>query len=374
MKVDPKFIQFARLYSPGQVPANDTLPTAGGDDSAAAIPGDTLPERDFNAALARAGLMPLADVFSVTHDSPEANNPLAGKWAQESAALVHMWLYGEGKKYHQGFAQFVARSLREPVTEAMFKECFGLGYTAMLTRLRVYLMDTAYQYQEFEAGKGGGLPEPAPLEIRAATQPEIGRIKGETLVLAGQLEPAYEEMRAAYSRGPVDPALVASLGLLEIRRGEITRARQFLEAAARLQAPDPRANLELARLRYADAKASAGPAARINEAATRTALEPLLAARRQTPTLPEVYELLTEIWLHSAAPPAKADFAAINQGVVLFPRRPLLLYQAAELNRQFGDPREARLMAEAGLAMARTPEARQAFQEIRDALPPVKTK
>lgn len=372
MQVDPKFIRFAEVVKPKAVThaAAFNFAGAGPDDGPQPTPGEVLDEKDFNEALVRAGFLPLEQLFAVTHDSPEVNNPIAGKWAHQCAALVHMWLYGEGKEFNAGFAKFLARAQREPVTEAMFKECFGMNYRQMLTRLRGYLNDTAYQYQEFEAKKGGGLPEPKPLELRDATQPEIARLKGESLVLAGRPDAAYEEMRAGYARGPLDPALVASFGVLEARRGETKRAREFLEAADRLHAANPAAGLALARLRYADAQAKPGAAGgQLAEAQTRAVVAPLDAARRTPPAMPEVYELMTDAWLHSAATPAKPDLAMINQGVVLFPRRPLLLYQAAELNRRHGDPREARLMATAGVQLSRNEESRKAFQAILDALP-----
>jgi hypothetical protein len=371
MRVDPKFIRFGQVVKPKAVThaAAFNFAGAGPDDGPQPTPGEVLDEKDFNEALVRAGFLPLQEVFDVKHDSPEVNNPIAGKWAHECAALVHMWLYGEGKEFNAGFAKFLARAQREPVTEPMFKECFGMGYQQMLLRLRRYLNDTAYEYQEFEAKKGGGLPEPKPLDLRDATPPEIGRLKGEALVLAGRTDAAYEEMRAGYARGPADPALVASFGVLEVRRGETKRAREFLEAANRLQAANPTAGLALARLRYAEAQAKPGAAdGQLSEAQTRSVVAPLDAARRTPPAMPEVYELMTDAWLHSAATPGKADLGMINQGVVLFPRRPLLLYQAAELNRQYGDPREARLMATAGLQLSRTEDSRQAFQAILDTL------
>ena len=42
-----------------------------------------------------------------------------------------MCLYGENGKYRDGFFKFVDRSKKEAATEAVFKECFGIGYKAM---------------------------------------------------------------------------------------------------------------------------------------------------------------------------------------------------------------------------------------------------
>ena len=67
--------------------------------------------------------------------------------------------------------------------------------------------------------------------------------------------------------------------------------------------------------------------------------------------------------------PPTADFR-ISQGLLIFQRRPLLLLHAAELNGKYGNPAEARTMAEFGIKLSRTPEARQAFEEVLAALPP----
>jgi hypothetical protein len=354
MKVDTKFIEFAKVEDPNL-----------------AVPD--VEEHDFNKTLAYRGLIPLPDFFAVTHDSPEANNPLTGTWAKQAQALVHLWLYGEGKRFNKGFAQFVARSTQEPVTEAMFQECFKMSYKEMLTALRIYLGNTAYVHQEFNAGKGGGLPEPAPLVLRDATEAEAGRIKGEAEALAGHPELALDEMLAPFARGGADGPLLASLGLLEKSRGETARARKFLEAAAQKQVIRPRAYLELANLRFAQAQPKATDAL-LTAAQTQTILQPLLIGRQQSPPLPEIYELMAEVWLHSETPPAKEDIVLLNQAVMRFQRRPVLLLRAAELNGKYGDPAAARAMADFGLKLSRTPEARQAFEEIKADLPPGATK
>jgi hypothetical protein len=356
MKVDTKFIEFAKIADPNLMP----------------IPGvPDLEERDFNKTLAYRGLMPLAEFFAIGHDSPEATNPLTGTWAKQAQALVHMWLYGEGKRFNKGFAQFVARSTQEPVTEAMFQDCFKMSYKEMLTALRIYLGNTAYVHQEFNAGKGGGLPEPAPLVLRDATEAEAGRIKGEAQVLAGHLELAHDEMLAPYARGVTDGSLFASLGLVEKSRGETARARKFLEAAVQTNVVRPRAYLELANLRLAQLSPAGSV---LTKTQTQAVLQPLIAARLQPPVMPEIYELMAEIWLRSETPPSAEDLALLNQGVMHFQRRPVLLLHAAEVNGKYGDPAAARAMADFGIKLSRTADARQAFAEVLAALPPLPAK
>lgn len=360
MRVEPKYIEFAKLEDPN---LKD-------------LPGDGQRDYDFNRTLAQGGLMAMEEFFAVTRDSPEATNQFSSRWAKQAQGLVHMWLYGEGRRYNKGFAQFVARSGREPVTEAMFKECFGMGYKDMLTAFRIYARDTAYQHQEFNARKGGGIPEPASLELRDATQAEVARIKGEAETLAGHADAAHDELLAAYIRGTIDAPLLAALGLNEKARGENGRARKFLEAAAKQNVVRPRAYLELANLRLADAQhvPSGIAPTPLSADQTKSVLQPLLIARQQPPPMAEVYELMADVWLHSVVAPAKPDLAAINQGVLIFQRRPLLLLHAAELNGKYGDPAEARTMAEFGIKLSRTPDARQAFEDVLASLPPAPAK
>lgn len=358
MKVNHRRIEFATIEDPNRVSLS------GGQE-----------DRDFNQVLQRRGLMPLEEFFAVEHGDSRTRHAFADTWAKQAQGLVHLWLYGEGRRFNKAFARFVARSAREPVTEAMFRECFGMGYADMLTELRGYIGFTAYQRQEFRARKGESLPEPAPLVLRDATGAEVGRVKGEALGLAGNHGPAHDEMLAPYVRGERDARLLAALGLSEIRRGDAGRARPFLEAAAQASVVHPRAYLELARLRLAEAlPATAGESALLTAAQTTAVLQPLLTARRQLPVLPEVYELMAEIWLRSSVHPARPDLAVLNQGVMLFQRRPLLLLRAAELNGKHGDPAEAHMIADYGLNLSRTPEARRAFEAIKAALPPAPAK
>jgi len=52
-------------------------------------------------------------------------------WDSQAYEFVHLCLYGMGKRYQKPFLQFVSRAGREPVTEAMFQECFGMSYRKM---------------------------------------------------------------------------------------------------------------------------------------------------------------------------------------------------------------------------------------------------
>jgi len=106
----------------------------------------------------------------------------------------------------------------------------------------------------------------------------------------------------------------------------------------------PRAYLELARLRF-----KAQPTAVNGEftpAQVADVLEPLALARRQSPPLPEVYDLIAEVWKKSATPPLPGDLAVVEEGLALFLTEPSSSTEAAVLYADRGDRgRAAKLVA-----------------------------
>ena len=319
-------------------------------------------DNDFNQMLTQRALLPLPEMFArevITSDR---------FWSAQCYAFVHMCLYGRGQRYQAGMVKFVNRLGTEPPTEELFQECFKKSYKDMALELRGYLDFTDHKYIQFTAKKGQALPEPPPAALREATEAEVGRITGETLRLGGHGDAAHLALIAPYIRGAREPQLLAALGLDERIAGHDDRAQKFLEAAAQAEVVRPRAYLELARLRFAAAKAADG--ADLTPAQVAAVLAPLAAARSQPPPMAEVFELTTEVWAHSARPPTRDDLAVINQGVGFFPRRALLLARAAELNLRHGDPETARKIIIHALRIVPASPARLALEQLRDELPP----
>ena len=376
MKVDPNHIVFGKLEDPntvsaqaGAVAAMNAL-TAADDPDGLQIAGAPAEDRDFNAALQRRALVPFPKFFAVTADSPEAINPLGNNvWAKQAYAFVHMCLYGRGKRYQKPFGTFLMRLGKEPLTEELFKECFKMDYKKMLLELRGYIDFADYQHQEYVL-KGAGLGGGAPLALREATPSEVGRIKGEAFALAGHHAKAKAELTAPYIRGEREPLLLAALGLYDRTHGEEVRARKFIEAATAAKVVRPRAYVELARFRYADAVAKAGAGGQFSAEQVAAITGPLLVARLQPPPLPEVYELMTETWVRSATPPQKENVMYLVEGVRLFPGRLKMLYVVAGLSAQAGLPDVAHSFADYGIKVALDAKSKGLFEALKATLPP----
>jgi hypothetical protein len=320
-------------------------------------------DRDFNAALAHRGLLPMGDLLAVAHDSPEALNPVGGTWAKQCYAFVHWALYGNNGSHQKGFITFLARLAKEPLSEALFKDCFKKSYKDMGFDLRSYIEMTDHTIAGVRAGKGEKLPDAPPVELREATEAEIGRITGDTLRLTGHAAAARAALTAPYIRGQRDPALLAAIGLLERVDGDEARARKFLEAAVHEKVQRPRAYLELARMRFAE-----GPD-RFTPEQTIAVLTPLFSTRSQRPPLPEVYELIAETWARSAVTPGPDHLAVLDEGIRFFPKDHALVYATAVQKIRAGLLPDAKALISRGLRVAPDVAARTKFETLQASLP-----
>jgi hypothetical protein len=311
-------------------------------------------------------IMPLRDMLG-----DDRSKTRGGNWNAQCHAFVHMCLYGRNKKYQKGFLDFAARALAGPVDENDFKACFGRTHRQMEIELRGYVDFTDHQYVLFKAPRGTpGLPDPKPIELRDATQAEIGRIKGETLRLAGHPEDSREAFIIPYLRRDRDPGLLASLGLLENLEGHRDRARKFLETAARMGVVRPRAYVELAQLRLDEAlETPAAPGGKLSAAQVAHVLQPLFTARSQPPQMEEVYSLIGYTWLRSATIPALPNLEVLLEGAARFPRNTRIVLQAAELYARHGPADTAGALIKLGIRVARDTDTKNHLEALRATLP-----
>lgn len=366
MEITDKQILVGKVEDPNTISATQAAMNSAGISGTA--PQE---DRDFNAALSHRALLPMEELLSVKADSPVAQNPLGSTWAKQSYAFVHWGLYGNLGKNQRAFVTFLRRLEREPLSEPLFKECFKKSYKDMAMEIRGYVDFTVHKVAGVQAKKGEKIPEPPPFELREATPAEIGRLQGDTLRLAGHADDAHLALIAPYIRGERDPSLLAALGLLERSRGDNARAKKFLEAAAGAKAVRPRAYLELARLRLADALARPASSGLLSAEQAATVLQPLFTARSQPPPLPEVYETIAEAWSACSVTAGAPHLAVIDEGVRLFPRNAGLVYLDAALKVRAGLVAEAGSLINLGLRVAPDSASRGRFEALKAKLPPI---
>ncbi|MEO7411920.1 MAG: hypothetical protein ABIZ81_01065 [Opitutaceae bacterium] len=284
----------------------------------------------------------------------------------EQARLFFVWgLFDDQGAHRAAFMKFVKRSTGEPITEKLFQECFGITFEEMRGQLTTQLNTAQRKRLHLQAD---GVPDPAPISFRDATVQEFARISGEATRLyakhpmrpapAGEAPDYYiaqarETLMRGYESGDRDPRLLASLGLCEYDAGQPEKGR-------------PRVYLELARLRQGEALADPkGAEGKLASSQVSFVLEPLAIGRRQTPRFPHAYQIIADTWLAGAVPPTKAELAALEEGMSLYPRDSDLGFKTAQLYLRSGLTAEARHTTERCLSLGPRAEIAAQLEKLK---------
>ena len=327
-------------------------------------------EQPFNVVLQHQKLIPMDQFLAITHDSPEAQNPLGNNlWAKQAYALVHFCLFGENLRHKDALVLFLSRIAREPVSEALFKECFKVGYADMNKELRGYILYTKHKYQKYALMPDDKLGA-SDVTLRDATPAEIGIIKGDALRLAGHADTANTAYADGYLRGDRSAPLLAGLGQTEAAAGHTERARELLEAGVKAGVNRPSAYVALAQLRFAHFTSDP---AKLDSGQVGAVLMPLFNARKNPPPLPETYELIAATWAKSAAAPTGDNLAVLDEGIKAFPRDTALAAATIQLYSSIGMAAKANAIGQFSLKYTDT-DGKIRLQGVLAALPPPSAK
>jgi hypothetical protein len=294
----------------------------------------------------------------------------------EAAWFIRWALNGEEPR-RRALWNFVERASTGRVSEAMFRECFGIGYREMEAELRGYLSHAVGGSFTLRPEK---YPELDPIEMSDATNAQISRIKGDfnrleiayvraryPVLTSKYVEQARRTLHRAYDAGERDPRLLAELGLCECDAGNDAAARSYLESAVQAKVPRPRAYYELARIRFAAFRGE-NAGARITPEQRDEIIEPLLAMQALRPALEEGYELMAEAWIQSGTAPDKAQLAALETGLALFPRQGRLILSVVLIKASQGRLREALALVVQGLKVTDDSLTRARLLELQGIL------
>lgn len=319
------------------------------------------------AAAEQAGtFLPLSALFTHAAGAADQDDASMSPWQREAYEFVDFCLFGQQQHDRKAFLDFALRVSREPVSETVFARCFGSGYAAVQTQFwgfTGFSQDQGFKIQAPGGGKAAPLPT---VNLTEATDAQVGRIKGETLRMAGKLELAHLNLIAPYIRGSRDPELLAALGIEEEAAGHTDRARRFLEVAVAEHTTRARAYVDLARIRLdADLAHPLAPGRRLSVEQMASVLTPLFAGRSQSPPLRETYALIAEVWKHGSITPKAAHLAAVNYGVQLFPYDTDLVCADADLWNRYGHRAEAIQLCQLGLHYADDAQERARLSKLQ---------
>ena len=352
---------FTELKKPGAAKPDPALP----DAPPPPPPPPAIALREFFAGEAQ----PSASIAADPAQIRQAQCALLVRWAldrKDDAARAALW-------------KLVGQVSTRVIDEPLFQECFGLDFATAQAQLDAYLPKAVKNSARLRPAQTPRLPAVA---LRNATENEIARIKGDwermeiayvktrsPELVSKYVEQARRTLMRAYDHGDRDRRLLALLGLCECDAGNDAGAREFLEAAAEAGEMRPRAAFELARLRFAEFRATPGaPEGKLNSDQAARVLTPLFAARAQPTPQPEIYELIGEVWWQCAVKPTRGHLAILDEGIRLFPYRTALILRTATLYAVHGYPTEALALANLGLQVTTDANLRERLTKLQATL------
>lgn len=304
-------------------------------------------------------LLPLAELFA---EAPVIRSTSELERRKAQAALFVHWGFFRRGHTPDAFTRFWLRACREPISEALFRECFGLDFEAGRAALARHIRDATYRDLTWKLPAGN--PDFA-LPLRDATPAEAGRmtadwlrIKAGTLAHHPTLRRAFElkcreVLDASQADGQDDPHWSAIAGLCFAAMGDPSVARTHLERAFMLATDDPRALRELGRLRLDEASVGrAGENSPLSLTQTEAILKPLYQARRYPPASPSTNRLLIATWEASGVVPSPEQIRDLRAGVIPLLRHTSLALALARLAVRAEAPAEASAIAAAALPFA----------------------
>jgi hypothetical protein len=314
----------------------------------------------------RRRMLSMPELFATTYDSPEANLSVGGVFSNQSLTFVHYGMFAYKMRYQKAFLEFVDHAAKEPVTEEMFRKAFKMSYSEMEAELLNYVEGGFYRHAV--APKTKQFPDAPKFPLRATTDAENGRIKGDTLRLVKRYDDARIEYISPIMRKHADARLLGSIGMLDYQTKNLVAARKFLEEAVAAKTDDPATYFTLARMRYEEALSNI-PDGKLSPDQLASVLTPLFAALELKQPHIEIYTLIADAWLHSQSSPTLDNLVVLDQGVMAFPRNAELIYKNATLKARYGFIDDAHSLIELGLKVTRDDGMKTRFENLRTALP-----
>jgi len=267
-------------------------------------------------------------------------------WASEALLFVRWALDDPSFERRHALWKLVARAGSGPVDEAMFRDCFGMGFDEADAQLAGYLGDAVAR--RFVLIPESPVDYPF-IDVEGATEAQSSRVLGDWERMEYEfVRESHPEFAAAYARqaartfqdayddGVRDPEFLAAFGIYECTVGDDARAAGYLEAAVHAGAARPRAFVELARIRYGEAIANpTGPGRWLGAAQVASVLGLIRAAGTLEPRQLAGYAAAADVLAHAAAPSA-GDLGILDEGVRCFPYDSRLALERDRLRARLG--------------------------------------
>jgi hypothetical protein len=273
-------------------------------------------------------LIPLSEFFAAT-SAPSTQkkwDPVKVATLKYQTALFCYWGFMADKGARRDrFHRFAAAASRQPVSEALFREHFGLSYAEAEAQLEGPVAKSASSLGKLRLRPNVAPGDTARVAVRPATAREIKELLGALYLIAAEAEPQGRRAAAhlrraqtflieALADGGPHPGISANLGFTALAQQDYVTAERHLEEATRGGIARARAYVELARTRYiAELKRTPGPRKILSAAQVEYVLAPLEKMTRPAGEPRLDLELEIDVYAHSHVLPSaerRAEFDA----------------------------------------------------------------
>jgi len=183
--------------------------------------------------LAGEPLMPLHDLFAVTHDSQQYNEASRqGIFYAESWLLTHYLMAGDNAILRARFGQFTELLRQGQMPEQAFTNALGVSLPAMQAELQRYAQ--AGNFHPLLLTLSQNLAKPVAVSSQTVTPVEILFRFGDELMRIGRFADAQSYFEQAQKLAPASPLPYEGLGLLDSQRNDSADAVDELQKCLQL--------------------------------------------------------------------------------------------------------------------------------------------
>lgn len=269
---------------------------------------------------------------------------------RETRDFVYYAMFGPQVKNRLALARLILALGKEPMSEDLFKRCFGENYEEFhadiyrffneLTRGMPNYQNSPWGPQQVSVSRSSSQAIPRLPEFRDAKPCERGRIIGDWFSLAKLEDSARRTLLAAYNEMPTDALadadFVAAMGLSELAAGTRTDARLWLENAVRANVRRPEAYRVLAQLRIEAMRQLHGENYRLDSGDVASIAELLTTAARLANQTPKTCLQCIELWNFTDEKPTAEFLQMLAEECLPFAGDVELLEQAAPFFARHG--------------------------------------
>ena len=188
------------------------------------------PEVDYLRYLAREPLMPLRDLFAITHDSPGYNErQRQGIFYSQSWLLTQLLMLGDNGAYKQHFGELTSLLRQGQSPEQAFTNAFRLPLTVFERLLRQYL--DGGRFDSLALKVPANLYAPQAMATRPVGSAVVAFRLGDQLMRLGRFSAAKFYFSHTQTIAPASPLSYEGLGLLAAEERDHAEALRLLHEA-----------------------------------------------------------------------------------------------------------------------------------------------